>query len=123
MSTADKLVRAVAAKTANYTVTVDDFGKILTNRGATGAVTFTLPAVAASFAGVEVKFLVIADQTVTVAGTTGEVVAFNDPTANSVAFSTAGEKVGNAITAICDGTSWFLEVSLGAETATPTVAT
>lgn len=37
-------LRTVEAKTANYTVTTNDVGKLFTNEGASGAITFALPA-------------------------------------------------------------------------------
>lgn len=37
-------LRAVSAKTANYTVTTNDVGATFTNDGAAGAITFALPA-------------------------------------------------------------------------------
>jgi hypothetical protein len=121
-ATAGKVVPIVEAKTANYTLDNGDWGKIFTNRGAGGAVTFTLPAVAGAPSGAYAHFFVVADQTVTIAGTAGEVVTFNDPTANSVAFSTSSEKVGAGVYALCDGTSWLLFLNTE-ETQTTTVAT
>lgn len=113
----------VVAKTADYTVTFEDCGHLFTNRGAAGAVVFTLPAVAAKYKGFWVDFMVVADQDVTIAGTAGQLVAFNDAAANSIAFSTATEKIGAYVRALCDGTSWLIQVGLGAETQTPTIAT
>lgn len=50
----------VEAKTANYTVVADvDTGKTFTNAGATGAVTFALPAAAV---GERFKFVLLAAQ-------------------------------------------------------------
>ena len=112
----------VVAKTANYTVTTDDTDTLFTNRGATGAVTFTLPATARK--GLRFGFFVVADQNVIVAaGTADTMVCFNDPTADSIAFSTSSEKVGAFIEIIGDGTGWLTLVHLGAESQTPTIAT
>ena len=122
MATANKLVPNISAKTANYTLTQSDWGCIFTNRGATGAITFTLPAVSGTPAGAYATFFVVADQTVTVAGTAGELVTFNDAAANSVAFSTASEKIGAGVTVVCDGTSWLV-MPMTEETQTMTVAT
>lgn len=107
----------VAAKTADYTVATTDFGKVLTTRGAAGAVTFTLPAAATGHAGAFVHFLNAVDQNMTIAATAGEIITFNDTAANSVAFSTAGNKTGAYAIAISDGTSWFV-TGVGAHTAT-----
>lgn len=115
--------RVVEAKTASYSVAFpSDHSKLFTNRGASGAVTFTLPAVAAGLKGCYVDVFVVADQTVTVAGTAGELVTFNDAAANSVAFSTSSEKIGAGIRALCDGTSWLI-IPRTEETQTMTVAT
>lgn len=112
----------ISAKAASYTVTTGDFGKFFTTRGATGAITFTLPAVTAGMAGAAVEFFNIADQDMIVAGTAGELVTFNDAAANSVATSTSSEQIGSHIKAICDGTSWLIILSTE-ETQTATVAT
>jgi hypothetical protein len=122
MSTASKLVQTVNAKTADYTLTNTDWGAVFTNRGAAGAVTFTLPPVASTPAGAYAEFFVVTDQTVTIAGTAGELTTFNDAAANSVAFSTSAEKLGAAIKAFCDGTKWLIFIQTE-ETATVTVAT
>jgi hypothetical protein len=113
----------VTAKTAAYTLTDADYGGVFTTRGATGAVTFTLPAVTAGMVGREVTFFNVAGQNMTVEATAGELVAFNDLTANSIAFSTAAELIGSGVRCVCDGTSWLAMPILGAETATPTIAT
>ncbi|HYE85974.1 MAG TPA: hypothetical protein VEA16_06445 [Vicinamibacterales bacterium] len=107
----------VSAKTADYTVATTDFGKVLTTRGAGGAVTFTLPAAASAHAGAFVYFLNAVDQNMTIAATAGEVITFNDLAANSVAFSTAGNKIGAFAIAVSDGTSWYV-TGVGAHTAT-----
>lgn len=114
--------RNVVAKTANYTVLTTDHGTLFTNRGATGAVNFTLPATA--YKGLRFAFYVVADQNVTVtAGTADTMVAFNDAAADSVAFSTSAEKVGGMIEVIGDGTGWLVMPRLGQDSQTVTVAT
>lgn len=114
----------IEAKTANYSVTAADCGKTFTNRGATGAVNFTLPATAEIEAGWWARFFVVADQNVTVTSATADTMSvFNDATADSIAFSTVAERIGGGIEVVWDGTSWLTFVSLGAETQTPTIAT
>lgn len=114
--------RDVVAKTANYTVTTADTDVLFTNRGAAGAVNFTLPANARK--GLRYGFFVVADQNVTVtAGTADTMVVFNDAAADSIAFSTSSERIGAMIEIIGDGTGWLTLVHLGAETQTPTIAT
>lgn len=111
------------AKTTAYTVTAADRGTIFTNLGASGSVTFTLPTLTRGFYA---KFYCEVDQSIVVAAAVGDtIVAFNDIAADSVALSTANEKVGSSITiwSNADGTKWLSEVALGAETATPVIAT
>lgn len=112
----------VVAKTAAYTVTAQDGGKIFTNRGDTDAITFTLPAVSAAVTGMRVWFYAVAGQNLAVAGTAGELVTFNDAAANSVTLSTSSEIIGGCIEAVCDGTSWLIILHTE-ETQTATVAT
>jgi len=121
MTTA-KLLRKVEAKTTAYSITSADWGKLFTNRGASGSVTFTLPAVAAAESGFYVDFFVVADQDVVIASTADQMITFNDVDANAITFSTSSEKVGAAATLICDGTSW-LAILHTEETQTTTVTT
>jgi len=106
------LVARISAKTADYTIlpyTVDSSGTIFTNRGAGGAVIFTLPAPVPLLAGYRYIFKVHANQNVTVATATADtLIALNDVAADSVAASTTNEKIGAQLEAICDGTSWFV---------------
>ena len=110
----------VVAKTASCTITSADFGTVFTTRGATGAVTFTLPSAASKNKGEWMLFLNVADQNMIIAGSTSGIVAFNDLTADSVAYQTASEKIGGAFLAISDGTSWIV-VPMAMETQTITV--
>lgn len=102
------------AKTANYqilspvTSAGDASGTCFTNRGAVGAVTFTLPAAALNLAGVWYEFVGFANQTFGVAAAAATVCTFNNAGATSVTCSTAGAKIGAHIRAFCDGTSWHV---------------
>ena len=96
----------IVVKAASYTITSADFGTVFTTRGATGAVTFTLPAAASKNKGEWALFLNVADQNMLVAGADEGLVCFNDLTADSIAFQTSSEKIGGAFLAISDGTSW-----------------
>jgi hypothetical protein len=101
---------AVKAKTADYTVVTgtDASGTVFTNRGASGAVIFTLPAPSQAIAGVFYDFLGVADQDVTVkTATVDTLLTKNDAAADSVAMSTSGEKIGGAMRFVCDGTAWI----------------
>lgn len=99
----------VAAKTGNYTILRSDpCGTLFTNRGAAGAVVFTLPAPGAVPSGTYYDFAaVIATQTLTVATATADtLITFNDLTADSVGIATANEIIGGAMRFVTDGTSW-----------------
>ena len=112
----------VAAKTASYSVVEADSGKFFTTEGASGAITFTLPAVGTS--GLFFSFYNAEDQNMIVASVAGDdMVAFNDVAADSVAFQTTSEKAGSRIDVVSDGTKWMTSVFLAAETVTPTIAT
>jgi hypothetical protein len=97
----------VAAKATSYTVLTTDFGSVLTTRGASGTITFTLPASSGN-GGAWVLFLNCADQTMEVAGADEELVVFNDLTADKIGFAQSSEKIGGMFLAICDGTSWVV---------------
>lgn len=97
----------VVAKTADYTVTEADNGTLFTNRGASGAVIFTLPVTPKK--GLRYGFHVVADNSVTVAGGTADnVVGFNNLTADSVGFATSSEKIGGRFDVEGDGTGWLV---------------
>lgn len=118
--------RTVSAKTSAYTLTVEDNGKVFTNRGAAGSVTFTLPAVSSTFTGFHARFIAVAAQNIVISATAGEMVALNDATANSVAFQTASEIIGGGFEVVCDGTSWLVFPSIwdnGTVVSTITVTT
>ena len=84
--------RSWIAKTTAYQILVSDNGTIFTNKGATGSVTFTLPAIAPFY---RFRFYVIANQTIIVASKEGSnMVTPNNAAANQVAFSTGGAKIG-----------------------------
>lgn len=110
----------VRAKTSSYTVTSDDFGSVLTTRGAGGAITFTLPAPSALNKGEWVLFYNVANQNMIVTSTDESLVTFNDLTADAVAFQQANEKIGGAFLAVSDGTSWGILI-FAEETATVAV--
>ena len=90
----------------------------IVNGGA--GVNFTLPAVASS-AGLTFRFINGVDQTMTVTAPANTLVVDNDVTATSIAFSTVGEKVGNAVEAFCDGSFWYTIVSIANDDVTATV--
>jgi len=61
----------VVAKTSNYPVVSGDVGKVFTNEGASGTVTFTLPAAAA---GLHFYFVAQASQVITLTAASGDTI-------------------------------------------------
>lgn len=122
--------KRVIAKTADYTIVSpvtaagDASGTIFTNRGAGGAVIFTLPAPVQALAGVYYEFLGIANQNITVATATADtLIVVNDLTADSLAISTTNQKIGSLMRVVCDGTSWIAygtAIGAGGDTGTNT---
>ena len=106
-------------KTAAYTVVANDNYTLFDNVGAGAAVTFTLPALAN---GYFFGFRVQADFNVTIASNEGDnMVAFNDVSADSVAFSTGGSLIGGQVWVYTNpgATKWIVEDhSAGANTIT-----
>lgn len=99
--------KSVEAKTGNHTVTEAENNTLFTNRGASGAVNFTLPATAKK--GLRYGFYGVVDQNIVVtAGTADTIVAFNDATADSVALQTSGDIIGGMFEVIGDGTGWLV---------------
>lgn len=104
-------------KTADYTVTTDDHRTVFDNTGDAGAITFTLPAT--PLMGLRFAFHCVVDQTMTITAEANEMISFNDVASTSIAFSTAGNKVGAYVEVVGDGTSWRA-VSFGPHTVTST---
>lgn len=111
--------RTEVAKTADYTVLASDNGTLFTTTGAAGAVVFTLPARAANLC---FWFLNAVDQNMTVASAAGDdMIVINDAAADSVAFSTANQKIGAVLMVWCNAaaTKWYAaNMSAGANTLT-----
>jgi len=110
----------ITVKTTSYTIVSKDFGTIFTTRGG-GAVTFTLPAASAENRGEYVLFINVANQNMTVAGSSGGLVVFNNAAATSIAFQTGSEKIAGAFLALSDGTSWIV-LPIATETQSVAVA-
>ena len=97
----------VLAKTAAYSVTADDArsGTIFTNRGASGAVAFTLPAPSADLAGCKVIGVCIVAQTISFeTATVDTLIVVGDAAADKL---TSPGTIGAHIECYCDGTSWI----------------
>jgi hypothetical protein len=109
------------AKTADYTVTSADDRVLFTTKGASGAVIFTLPAPTLALKGMLVGFFSEANQNMTINCASNDVlVTFNDLEADSVAFSTADQKIGAFVEATpnFDGTKWLIMPRLAGHTMT-----
>lgn len=115
------LYKKVSAKTASYQVKETDIGTTFTTRGATGAITFTLPTVTYLEVGWWARFYNVVDQNMVVAsqGSSDNIVAIHDAAADTLTFSTASNKIGACITVIWDGTGWL---SMASNANTLTVA-
>ena len=91
------------------TLTIGQSGSMISTEGATGAITFTLPAVATS-AGVHYWFQNAEDQNMIISAPANTMTSFNDIAATSSAFSTSSEKVGGGAFVICDGAKWHCQL-------------
>jgi len=106
--------------TADKTLLESEAGQLFVTNG-TGAITFTLPATPKR--GLEYTFYNAVDQNMTITcATTDILVVYNDIAADSVALSTASEKVGGSFRVIGTGTKWLVVPNLW-EAQTPTIAT
>ena len=113
--------RQVKAITADYTLSDQDWGKLITNRGAGGAVVVTMPAPGTA-EGETIEFFTVANQNFTVkAAAAAQFVLFNDATASSVLVGTTNQKIGTGIRLVSDGTSWLVLPEPGISLATNTV--
>lgn len=103
--------REVVATAASITLGNNDIGKIITTRGASGAVTVTLPTPSMDNAGGSVTVLNVVDQNLTVNCSTNDLVMIiNDAAADSVSLQTASQKIGGGFDFISDGTNWFVNL-------------
>jgi hypothetical protein len=94
-------------KTASFTATAEDSGKVFLIVGATAAVVVTLPAIATG----PFHFRIIngSDVDLTAQSVVADTITtFNDVAADSVAFSTSSEKIGGEIEVLCNGTTLFV---------------
>ncbi|MEE8607809.1 MAG: hypothetical protein V3S55_09400 [Nitrospiraceae bacterium] len=113
---------APQTETSAKTLVESDSGKIFDNTGDLDAIIFTLPAVTVT--GFHAWFFCVADFSLTVASAAGDdMVLDDDATADSIAFGTATEIMGNSLYVISDGTKWLCAVSLANEDVTVTIAT
>lgn len=109
------------AKAANYTVLSSDNGTFF--YATTGAVTFTLPALAV---GLYFWFYNTVDATMTVASAAGDdIITDGDAAADSVAFQTGSHKIGGGVLVFANeaGTAWITMFQGASPANTLTVAT
>lgn len=99
-----------------------DWGAIHTNRGNSGNIAYTLPDPTTIKAGTYLDVFCVAAGEVSVTCNEG-IVTLNNAAADSVAWSTAGEIIGNSGKFVTDGTSWLFHNHIAAEAATTTVGT
>ena len=98
-----------AQSTATRAVLASESGVIFTTRGATAAVTFTLPAVTNLPIGTEYTFYSVSAYGMVVAsnGSLDNIVALNDVSADSITCTTTSLMIGAAIRVIWDGVRWL----------------
>jgi hypothetical protein len=100
-------------KVAAYTVQARESGTVFVTTGATTAIVFTLPAIAAARPW-NFTFINGADVDMTVAtAAVDTLVTYADLTADSIAFSTSSEKIGGVVDMWSDGVSVFGATRMG----------
>jgi hypothetical protein len=106
---AEQYQPAIVAKVAAYTVTAAESGTLFTTRGATVAVTFTLPAVTGLPIGTNYSFYGVSAYGFTVAsnGSLDNINALNDAAADSLTATSTSLIIGAHVRVIWDGTSWL----------------
>lgn len=117
--------KLISVQATSASITFPNFnGAFITNRGATGAATYTLDDPTTANAGSWVEFFIVADQTVTVrAVSASKMTVFNNATATSIAYSTGSQKIGNGMRCTSDGTTWLVTLSPATTSAAQTTAT
>lgn len=94
----------VLAKTGNYTVLAADFGKVITNTGAAGTITLTLPA-ASTVSGKVLKVAALAAQQINISPATTDGIYLNGSGADNKDVIVAGV-IGNSVTIRSNGTNY-----------------
>jgi hypothetical protein len=113
------LIPVKALTGTTYTVTTDDLGKCLTNRGV-NAMAITLPDPATLPMGSWVMVYAVATGDFSV-GCTNKIVCLNKAAADAVGWTTDGEEIGNGALFVNLGTLWFAEMAVADEANTMTV--
>ncbi len=100
--------KIIKAKTAAYTVTVQEDGVLFTNRGATAAINFTLPLNSTVPVGFSVGFYGVSATGFTVTSNPSDtLVVKNDATADTLTMTTTSLIIGAAVRVIWDGIGWL----------------
>lgn len=127
--------RPIKALTADTTLSFPGYnGALITNEGATAAVTITIPAGSEALRGTWFEVYVATDNNIVVATATTDTLAVDgDVSADSIAWSTSSHKVGNSAKFTCLGAgtagsvaAWICQLMPAATTttlATQTIAT
>jgi hypothetical protein len=99
--------RELINTTASLTLGPNDIGKTVSNYGATGSVTITLPTASTVTPGGDVIVLGAADQDLLVnCATNDTIIGKGDADLDSVALSTSSEKLGGGFMFTCLGAVW-----------------
>lgn len=106
---AQNFQQKIVAKTAAYTITAEESGTLFTNRGATAAITFTLPAVTGLPIGTRFEFYGVTNAGYTVAsnGSSDNITTKNDLSADSITMTTDSLAISGSVEVIWDGTRWL----------------
>jgi hypothetical protein len=106
---AESYQRKITAKTASYTVTAEESGTLFTTRGATAAVTFTLPAVTGLPIGTFYEFYNVVNAGMVIAsnGSLDNITSKNDVSADSITCTTDSVSISACVEVIWDGTRWL----------------
>lgn len=100
--------QAIKAKTASYTLSASESGTLFTNRGATAAITFTLPLNSTCPIGTWFEFFGVSATGFTVASNPSDtMVVKNDANADTVTMTTTSLIIGAAVRVVWDGTGWL----------------
>lgn len=97
----------IIAKPSGYTVTAADSNTLFTTTGAVGAVTFLLPTTVTK--GSRFRFYNTVGQNMVITAAANKMIGFNNATATTLTFSTAGNLIGASVEFVADdtGTKWM----------------
>lgn len=99
-------LQPVEAKTASYTVLPTDGGKLFTNEGAAGSITFTLPSSTATENGWWCEFATVAAQAIVIASSPVDtLIIHGDAAADTV---TTAATIGQHFKVVSTGTKMFV---------------